>query len=160
LRDETLAGELLAESGGFFLFDIPRDQWRSLDGRTGDIAVLDANGRTIRAAWVSVGFAPGRGHRWFMSTADDPAHQGGAGCADVPAPSYSPEPGSGLVDGGAKQTLPVSLDDGAYLAELPDSPKVGNGPGPVPGGAVATRALRCRRAAGRVGFAARPLKLG
>jgi hypothetical protein len=91
-----------------------------------------------------------------MSTADDPAHQGGASCADVPAPSYSPELGSGLVDGhyanlvqgfvdpkldavtaelvGAGETLPVSLANGAYLAELPDSPKVGNEPGPVPGG--------------------------
>jgi hypothetical protein len=47
------------ERGGFFLFDIPRDQWKSLDGRSGDVAVLDANGKTVRSACVFVGFAPG-----------------------------------------------------------------------------------------------------
>ena len=46
------------ERGGFFLFDIPRDQWQALDGRSGDIAVLDSNGKTIRTACVFVGLAP------------------------------------------------------------------------------------------------------
>ena len=35
---------------------------------------------------------------------------------------------------GAGETLPVVLANGAYLAELPDSPRAGKEPGPVPGG--------------------------
>jgi hypothetical protein len=46
------------ERGGFFLFDIPRAQWSSLNGRSGDISVLDAGGKTIRRACIFVGIAP------------------------------------------------------------------------------------------------------
>jgi len=205
------------ERGGFFLFDIPRDAWKSLDSRSGDIAVLDASGNTIRRACVFVGIAPpsrfagdgslgetpgtcaklkpiiaapeldkatrlvsltlahdqgtyragdtitlwtapnrGGGDCWLVSTGDRPSSQGGASCADLPAPSYSPTLGSSLVGDhyahlvqgfvdpklgavqaelvGATETLPVSLADQTYLAELPDSPKDGTGPGAVPGG--------------------------
>lgn len=206
------------ERGGFFLFDIPRDQWTSLDGRSGDISILDADGKTLRTACVFVGIAPGNtmagmgglgdkpgtcaalkpivpapemdratrlvsltlahdqgyykagdtialwtapnrggGTCWFMSTPASATHVGGASCGSASAPSYSPSFGSSLVHDhyahlvegfvdpklgavkaelvGASQTLPVSLENGAYLAELPDSPRAGKEePGPVPGG--------------------------
>jgi hypothetical protein len=60
------------ERGGFFLFDIPRDRWTSLDGRSGDIAVLDAHGDTIRSACVFVGFAPGSPMAGDGSLGDEP----------------------------------------------------------------------------------------
>jgi hypothetical protein len=53
-----LSAHVPLERGGFFLFDIPRDRWKSLDSRSGDIAVLDAGGKTIRRACVFVGIAP------------------------------------------------------------------------------------------------------
>ena len=205
------------ERGGFFLFDIPRAQWQALDGRSGDIAVLDSNGKTLRTACVFVGLAPpspfagdgslgdapgtcaalkpiipapeldhakrlvsltlthdqgyynagdtialwtapnrGGGVCWFISTADTASHVGGASCQASAAGSFSPSLGAtlvgdhyaNLVEGfvdpklgavqaqlvGANVALPVSLANGAYLAELPDSPRAGKGPAPVPGG--------------------------
>jgi hypothetical protein len=205
------------ERGGFFLFDIPRDRWKSLDGRSGDIAVLDSSGKAIRTACVFVGIAPpsqfagdgglgdkpgtcaalkpiipapeldhatrlvaltlthdqgyytagdtialwtapnrGGGDCWFISTAATAQHVGGASCQGSSAGSFSPTLGSTLVGDhyanlvqgfvdpklgavraalvGATETLPVSLANGAYLAELPDSPRAGKGPGVVPGG--------------------------
>jgi hypothetical protein len=205
------------ERGGFFLFDLPRDEWKALDSRSGDIAILDGSGKTIRTACVFVGLAPpdpmagngslgdepgtcaalkpivaapqldeakrlvsltlardqgvytagdtialwtapnrGGGTCWFLSTAGSAAHEGGVSCGSASAPSYSPTLGStlvrdhyanlvqGFVDPGlraakaelvgAGETLPVVLANGAYLAELPDSPRAGKEPGPVPGG--------------------------
>lgn len=206
------------ERGGFFLFDIPRSEWQSLDSRTGDIAILDANGSTIRRACVFVGFAPGQpmagdgglgdspgtcanerpliphpevdkakrlvtltltddqgvykagdtlalwsepnrggGMCFFMSAADQAPQTGAGNCSAATTPSYAPSLSSTLVGGdhyanlvqgfvdpaldvvkvelvGATETLPVSYANGAYLAELPDSPRAGKNPGPVPGG--------------------------
>ena len=53
-----LGAHVALERGGFFLFDIPRDQWHALDGRVGDIAVLDSAGNTIRRTCLYVGTAP------------------------------------------------------------------------------------------------------
>jgi hypothetical protein len=218
LSGAGLPAHVPLERGGFFLFDIPRDAWHALDGHSGDIAILDAGGRTIRRACVFVGFAPGKpisgdgglgdkpgtcaslkpivpdpeldrakrlvsltlthdqgyyhagdtialwtapnrggGTCFTLGSADTmPAHGSGS-CGSAPVPSYSPGLGSALVGGdhyanlvegfvepkldaakvelvGADETLPVAFANGAYLAELPDSPKVGNGPGPIPGG--------------------------
>jgi hypothetical protein len=58
LSGAGLPAHVPLERGGFFLFDIPRDRWTSLDGRSGDIAILDASGKTIRTACVFVGIAP------------------------------------------------------------------------------------------------------
>jgi hypothetical protein len=206
------------ERGGFFLFDIPRSEWSSLDGRTGDIAILGADGKAIRTTCVFVGFAPGKpmagegglgdkpgtcgalkplipdpevdkakrlvtltlthdqgvykpgdtialwsepnrggGMCFFMSGAADAPRTGAGSCSLVTTPSYTPGVGSTLVGGdryanlvqgfvdpaldaakvelvGASETLPVSYANGAYLAELPDSPRAGKQPGPIPGG--------------------------
>jgi hypothetical protein len=58
LSGAGLSSHVALERGGFFLFDIPRADWTSLDGRTGDIAILDASGKTIRGACIFVGIAP------------------------------------------------------------------------------------------------------
>lgn len=217
LSGAGLGSHVPLERGGFFLFDIPPSQWKALDGRSGDISILDASGKTIREACVYVGTAPGSpyagggalgdepgtcsklkpiipapelnkakrlvsltlthdqgfykagdtialwtapnrggGICWFLSTAATAAHEGGASCGST-APSYSPGVGSALVHGdhyanlvqgfvdprlaaakvelvGSAGTLPVSFANGAYLAELPDSPRAGKNPGPIPGG--------------------------
>lgn len=67
-----LAAHVPLERGGFFLFDIPRADWHSLDGRTGDVAILDATGKTIRTTCVYVGMQPGS------------AYAGGGGMGDGP----------------------------------------------------------------------------
>lgn len=217
LAGAGLPAHVPLERGGFFLFDIPRSEWKSLDARSGDIAILDANGKTLRRACVFVGLAPGSpyagdgslgdepgtcarlrpivpdpeldkarrlvaltlahdqgayhagdtialwtapnrggGTCWFLAGGASALHQGGASCGSASAPSYSPSLGStlvgdhyaNLVEGfvdptldaervelvGASATLPVSFANGAYLAELPDSPRAGKGPGVVPGG--------------------------
>jgi hypothetical protein len=205
------------ERGGFFLFDIPRAQWSALAGRSGDISILDARGKTVREACVYVGFpvghditgggalgdqpgtcaalkpivsnpeldkakrlvtltlahdqgsykagdaialwtAPNRGGGtcWWLGTPATSKPLGGASCASATVPTSSPSLGSGLVGDhyanlvqgfadpalgatkaelvGASTTLPVAFANDAYLAELPDSPRAGKGPGPVPGG--------------------------
>lgn len=58
LSGAGLGAHVTLERGGFFLFDIPRDQWHALDGRVGDVAVLDSAGNTIRRACIYVGAAP------------------------------------------------------------------------------------------------------
>jgi hypothetical protein len=212
-----LPARVQLERGGFFLFDIPRSQWDAVDGRSGDISILDEHGRTIRSTCVFVGFAPGSqmagdgglgdkpgacaglrpivsapeleratrvvsltlahdqgaydagdaialwtapnrggGVCWFMSTSATAAHTGGASCASSPTPPSGPGVSSTLVDGhyanlvagfvdpalgvakvelvGASETLPVAFADNAVLGELPDAPKAGKEPGPIPGG--------------------------
>lgn len=211
-----LPADVPLEHGGFFAFDIPRSEWHSLDGRTGDISILAADGSALRRACVFVGFAPGSstagdgslgdapgtcnalkplvskpeldkakelvlltlthdqgidragdtialwtapnrggGTCWFMRTAGA-AHEGGYSCGSSPTPPESPglsstlvgdhyanlvegfvDPALGAVKAqlvGASRTLPVSFANGAVLAELPDSPRAGKEPGPVPGG--------------------------
>ena len=58
LSSMGLPARVPLERGGFFLFDIPRAQWHALDGRSGDIAIRDADGKTIRTACIYVGIAP------------------------------------------------------------------------------------------------------
>jgi hypothetical protein len=58
LSSVGLPGHVRLERGGFFLFDLPRAQWHALDGRSGDVAILGADGKTIRTACVYVGVAP------------------------------------------------------------------------------------------------------
>ena len=72
LSDAGLPARVPLERGGFFLIDIPRTEWSSLDGRSGDIAILDGAGRTIRRSCIYVGIAPGS------------AYAGGGGLGDAP----------------------------------------------------------------------------
>ena len=58
LSSVGLPAHVPLQRGGFFLFDIPRQQWQALDGRSGDVAVLDSGGKTIRTACIYVGVAP------------------------------------------------------------------------------------------------------
>ena len=67
-----LPARVALDRGGFFLFDIPRDDWSALDGRIGDISILDASGKTIRTSCVYVGMKPGN------------AYSGGGGMGDAP----------------------------------------------------------------------------
>ena len=74
--------------GGFFLFDIPHSDWASLDGRSGDVAILDASGKTIRAACVFVGLAPPSRYAGAGGLGDAPGK-----CADLAPIIPSPELG-------------------------------------------------------------------
>jgi hypothetical protein len=209
------------ERGGFFLFDIPQAQWSALDGRSGDVSILDASGKTIRKACIYVGNAPGTdfpgggglgdhpgqcgdmapilprpqldksrklvqltlthpfslydagdtvavwtapnrggGTCTFLAAADTrPAATNGSSCtgADHALPADALEPGvsftlhdgayttfvQGLAGPGIAKVelvaadggrVPVALGGGAFLAELPTTPKTGKEPGQIPGG--------------------------
>jgi hypothetical protein len=217
LSDAGLPAHMALERGGFFVFDIPRSQWAALDGRSGDIAVLGADGRTIRSACIYVGHAPGTQLPGGGDLGDAPGqcaklapivpdpivaqarrlvtltlthangpyaagdtiavwlapNRGGGTCTLLGAADarpHSPGPmqcgeappktgltvgvSSGLQDGmyvnlldgfagagiahvelvGRDGPLPVAFGGGAFLAELPSSPRAGKGPGPIPGG--------------------------
>jgi hypothetical protein len=58
LSSVGLPARVPLERGGFFHFDLPRAHWAALDGRSGDVAVLGADGKTIRTACIYVGIAP------------------------------------------------------------------------------------------------------
>jgi hypothetical protein len=58
LAGAGLASHVPLERGGFFVFDIPRDEWAGLDRRVGGISILAADGSTIRRACISLGVAP------------------------------------------------------------------------------------------------------
>ena len=67
-----LPARVALDRGGFFLFDIPRSQWTSLNGRMGDVAVLDASGKTLRETCVFVGIAPGSPYSGSGAMGDRP----------------------------------------------------------------------------------------
>jgi hypothetical protein len=213
------------QRGGFFLFDVPREQWTSLDDRHGAARILDSGGRIVSTGCVWLGPAPGAygsGNRWgvlggpgdscdqhvpppivvetakarklveltltdadgiyntgdtiafwqapstdgqtcfILGLADErPAANSPADCSKrgqrwspshpidamssaglVNSDHYANmatgfvDPQSGIVrislesPSGAKD---VAFAGGAYIAELPNSPRDGKGPGPIPG---------------------------
>jgi hypothetical protein len=223
LSGAGLASHVPLERGGFFLFDIPQDRWAALDGRSGDIAILDPAGKPIRRTCIYVGNAPGtdfpgggglgdhlgqcadmapilprpeldRARKLVSLTLTHPfsiyeagdtisvwtaPNRGGGSCTflassdtaptatatngigctgkDVPLPADALLPGvsfslaggeyATFVQGSAGSdvarvellgadgaTVPVALGGGAFLAELPATPKVGKEPGQIPGG--------------------------
>jgi hypothetical protein len=78
-------GRVPLERGGFYLFDVPRDKWSTLDETHGDVAILDSAGATIRKACVYVGVAPGK--EWSGG-----GNLGDPGGCDEPSPEdFQPE---------------------------------------------------------------------
>lgn len=59
LSGAGLPAHVPIERGGFFLLDIPRADWKALDGKHGDVTILGGDGSTIRRACIYVGNAPG-----------------------------------------------------------------------------------------------------
>ena len=86
LSSVGLSPDVQLDRGGFFLFEIPRDRWASVDGRHGPIEIRDASGTTIRTGCVNVGFAPGNAF-------SGGGFLGGAGesCADKPPAIVRPD---------------------------------------------------------------------
>jgi hypothetical protein len=72
LSGAGLAAHVHLERGGFFLFDIPQDRWSALDGRSGDVSILDASGKTIRKACIYVGVAPPSPYAGAGGLGDEP----------------------------------------------------------------------------------------
>lgn len=54
-----LAELVTVERGGFFLFDVPRPQWATLDDRHGRLRILDSGGGVVGVGCVWLGPAPG-----------------------------------------------------------------------------------------------------
>lgn len=64
-----IAASVPLQRGGFFLFDVPPGQWKSLDDRNGAMRVLDSSGGVVSTGCVWLGPAPGArgsGDRWGM----------------------------------------------------------------------------------------------
>lgn len=230
LRGIGLGEPVPLARGGFFLLELPRTRWATLDNRHGPVTVLDAGGGVLRTGCAWLGPAPGRygsGERWgtlgdqpgscdrtvppplvieiddavslvettlmhqqgiyrpgdriamwraptthgetcyFLALADvhltgpdgaNPANT--MTCGSAAWPSQSPiqveaskglvgdrytvlvtgrvQPGSGIVrvelKGATGNPGEAAFGNDAFVAELPDAPRAGKGPGSIPGG--------------------------
>jgi hypothetical protein len=125
LSGAGLASHVPLERGGFFLFDIPRADWHALDGRVGDIAVLDAEGKTIRRACIYVGAAP------------PSPYAGGGALGDAPGKCAQLVPLTSPPDRSRAQTL-VTLN-GFSLSRMPTVDGTGTCWSLDPGGTMCSR---------------------
>jgi hypothetical protein len=93
--------------GGFFLFDLPRDKWGSLDGAHGPIVIRDASGKTLRSGCINLGLAPGKAWSGGGSI-------GGAGDSCTELPPAPPRPDLAKAQKIIEHTL--EHDQGTYRA--------------------------------------------
>jgi hypothetical protein len=81
LSSVGLPADVHLDRGGFFLFDIPRDQWSQLTEQHGPMLVRNASGAVIRKGCIYTGIAPGK---WYSGSG---AIGGGGDTCDLQSPA-------------------------------------------------------------------------